>query len=39
MSRDGVRKLREDHTDMLLGDAKEVGQSLEELVHTKLHRH
>lgn len=28
-----------DHTDMLLGDAKEVGQSLEELVHTKLHRH
>ncbi|CAE7502453.1 NNT [Symbiodinium natans] len=28
-----------DHTDMLLGDAKEVGQSLEELVHTKLHQH
>jgi len=28
-----------DHTDMLLGDAKEIGQSLEELVHTKLHQH
>ncbi|CAJ1438054.1 unnamed protein product [Effrenium voratum] len=28
-----------DHTDMLLGDAKDVAQSLEELVHTKLHHH
>ncbi|CAK9104252.1 NAD(P) transhydrogenase, partial [Durusdinium trenchii] len=28
-----------DSTDMLLGDAKEIAQDLEELVHTKLHHH